>query len=101
MMQIPEIEDFMECFGMEPIEKDVDMISFRYIKKSDAGLWELEFSFCATTYSFLVISRCDAKEMIRIYSEKTKKLRSGKINSAPVSTLILRFQDAWLKQISY
>jgi len=67
-------EDFMICFGMKPVEKDPEMIYFRYIKESDDGMWVLDFSFCPLTYSFQVIFRNNGKEIGLIYSERTKKI---------------------------
>jgi len=43
MMPFPEVEDFMACFGMVPLEKDMEMLCFRYVKKSDDGFGKLIF----------------------------------------------------------
>jgi len=82
-MQIPCIEDFMECFGMEPIEKDPEMAYLRYIKTSDDGAWGLDFSFSGIMRSFQVVFRHAEKEIGRICSERTKKveIRMDKFSS--------------------
>ena len=68
-MKFPSADEFLEIFGLEPIEEDPSMAYCRYIKKSVDGNQEMDFSFSAVSESFQVILRCGGKEMITISSE--------------------------------
>lgn len=68
-MKFPSELDFLEFFGMEPVEVDPSMAYCRYVKTSNDGRSELEFSFSAVSESFQVVLRCAGQEMVCITSE--------------------------------
>jgi len=82
-MKTPCVEDFMECFGMTPVEEDPEMAYFLYTRKSNDGKLEIDFSFGEITNSFHILLRCCGREVGKIYSEKMQKIeiRKGKYRS--------------------
>jgi hypothetical protein len=72
MMEHPSVFDFLETFGLEPVEEDADMGTYCYVKQSNNGLQELEISFSAIDESFQVILRSGGKEFVSICSEKAE-----------------------------
>lgn len=82
-MEFPSTLEFMEAFGLEPIDEDASMGYCRYVKRSEDGLRELDFSFSAVTESFQVGFRCGGKEVMLVSSEKVRlvELRNDKIGS--------------------
>ena len=73
-MEFPGTADFLEAFGIEPVEQDPSMAYCRYVKQSGDGLQELDVSFSAVAESFQVVLRCGNKETIRISSENVRKI---------------------------
>lgn len=71
-MKFPSADEFLEIFGLEPIEEDPSMAYCRYVKKSVDGNQEMDFSFSAVSQSFQVILRCGGKELITISSEAVR-----------------------------
>ena len=68
-MKFPSELDFLESFGIEPVEVDASMAYCRYVKASDDGAGELDFSFSAVSESFQVVLRCAGHEMASVSSE--------------------------------
>lgn len=71
-MEFPSTSDFLDAFGIEPVEEDPSMAFCRYVKQSSDGFQELDFSFSAVAESFQVALRCSGKELAKISSEKVK-----------------------------
>jgi len=77
-MEFPSPADFLEIFGLAPLEEDANTAYCRYVKRSADGRTEMDLSFSAVATSFQVVVRCDGHELVTISSEKTRfiKLRS-------------------------
>ena len=82
-MEFPSTFDFLETFGIEPIEEDSSMAYCRYLKQSNDGRLELDMSFSAVANSFQVILRCDGKKTMAMSSEKVRliELRCDSLGS--------------------
>ncbi|WP_415846982.1 hypothetical protein [Stenotrophomonas indicatrix] len=73
-MKFPSESDFLEAFGIEPIEVDPTLALCRYIKKSSRSDVEVDVSFSAVMKSFQVVLRLAAQEMAVISSESVKSI---------------------------
>jgi len=75
-MKVPCVEDFMESFGMKPVEtkEDPDLRIFLYRAKSNDGKLEIDFSFSEIMSSFQILLRCCDREIGVICSEKMQKI---------------------------
>lgn len=71
-MEFPSTTDFLEAFGIEPVEEDPSMAYCRYVKRSSDGLQELDISFSAVAESFQVVLRCGGNELVTVSSEKVR-----------------------------
>lgn len=71
-MEFPSKFDFLETFGIEPVEEDPSMAYCRYVKQSSDGLQDLDISFSAVAASFQVVLRCGGKELVTVSSEKVR-----------------------------
>ncbi len=82
-MKFPSTSDFLEAFGLEPIEEDSSMAYCRYVKESDDGSQEFDFSFSGVAESFQLILRCNGNELITISSENVRlvEIRSDKADA--------------------
>lgn len=74
-MNFPSAFDFLETFGLEPIEEDPSLAYCRYVKQSSDGLQELDISFSGVAESFQVIFRCGGKSVVTLSSEKVKMVQ--------------------------
>ncbi|WP_248919413.1 hypothetical protein [Pseudomonas entomophila] len=73
-MEFPSTNDFLEEFGIEPVEVDPGLALCRYIKKSkDSGL-EVDISFSAVMESFQVVLRLATHELAIVSSENVKSI---------------------------
>ncbi|WP_097084423.1 MULTISPECIES: hypothetical protein [unclassified Pseudomonas] len=73
-MVFPTTNDFLEMFGIEPVEVDPSLAFSRYIKKSkDSGI-EVDISFSAVMASFQVVLRLAMHELAVISSENVKAI---------------------------
>jgi len=79
-MRFPSALDFLEKFGIEPIEEDPSMAFFRYNTKSRDEEVELEISFSGVAKSFQIILRCGQREIAVLSSENVAsiEIRSDK-----------------------
>ncbi|MFJ7884005.1 hypothetical protein ACIQYF_10930 [Pseudomonas sp. NPDC096917] len=68
-MIFPKNYEFMETFGIEPIEEDSSISLCRYIKKAKNNELEIDISFSATMKSFQVVLRLSGQEISTISSE--------------------------------
>jgi hypothetical protein len=71
-MEFPSTVDFLEAFGIEPVEEDPSMAYCRYVKHSTDGLQALEISFSGVAGSFEVVLRHDNNELAKISSETVR-----------------------------
>ena len=71
-MDFPSPADFLEAFGIEPVEEDPSMAYCRYVKQSIDGHQELDVSFSEVAASFQVVLRCGGKEVVTVSSEKVR-----------------------------
>ncbi|AVC42566.1 hypothetical protein AL520_30050 [Achromobacter xylosoxidans] len=74
-MEFPSTFDFLDAFGLEPLEEDPTLAYCRYVKKSSDCLQELDVSFSGVAESFQVIFRCGGKEVVTLSSEKVKMVQ--------------------------
>ncbi|EPN29984.1 hypothetical protein A244_39453 [Pseudomonas syringae pv. actinidiae ICMP 18807] len=68
-MKFPSTEDFLEEFGIEPVEVDSSMALCRYLVKSKNSELEADISFSAAMNSFQIILRLTEKEIAMVSSE--------------------------------
>ncbi|MDU8432785.1 hypothetical protein RYA99_26840 [Pseudomonas syringae pv. actinidifoliorum] len=73
-MRFPSTNDFLEEFGIEPVEIDTSSALFRYVVKSKSSELEIDISFSAVMYSFEVILRLAAKEVATVSSEHVRSI---------------------------
>jgi hypothetical protein len=57
-MEFPDTFEFLEEFGIKPLEEYPSMAYLRYVKQSKDGGHELDISFSAVVKSFQVVMRC-------------------------------------------
>jgi hypothetical protein len=93
-MQFPSKFDFLETFGIEPVEEDPSMAYCRYVKKSNNGLQTLELSFSAVELSFQVVLRCSGKELVTISSDKVKLIELSQAQKGSGVHVIFEVGDA-------
>jgi hypothetical protein len=80
-MKFPTTDDFLEAFGLEPIEVDSSTAYCRYVKSSRDRQMEIDLSFSAVSGSFQVVLRCNQREVVTISSESTKLVEIVKENT--------------------
>jgi hypothetical protein len=73
-MDFPSAADFLDTFGIEPIDVDPTIAFCRYVKQSSDGHKELDISFSAVANSFQVVLRCGGKEISTISSEGVNRI---------------------------
>lgn len=73
-MEFPSENDFLEAFGIEPIEVDQGLALCRYKVKSKNNDLELDFSFSAVMDSFQVVLKLAMQELAIISSENVKSI---------------------------
>ncbi|NWA29217.1 hypothetical protein HX866_30465 [Pseudomonas gingeri] len=71
-MKFPSVNDFLEEFGIEPVEVDPNLALCRYVQKSQSGGLEIDVSFSAVMESFQVVLRLANQEVANISSENVK-----------------------------
>lgn len=79
-MKFPSESDFLEEFGIEPIEVDPNLALCRYTMKSKNSDLEVDLSFSAVMNSFQVVLNLAGQELAVISSENVKfieLLRNG------------------------
>lgn len=80
-MEFPSTSDFLEEFGIEPVEVDPDLALCRYTKKSKNSDLEVDVSFSAVKKSFQVVLRLSMQELAVISSENVKSIESVRDSS--------------------
>ncbi|MFJ4346686.1 hypothetical protein [Pseudomonas sp. NPDC089401] len=73
-MEFPSENDFLQEFGIEPIEVDPSLALCRYVMKSRSGDLELDFSFSVVMKSFQVVLRLAMQELAVFSSESVKSI---------------------------
>lgn len=73
-MEFPTEDDFLEEFGIEPVEVDQSLALCRYEMKSKNSDLKLEFSFSAVMESFQVVLKTSKHELAIISSESVKSI---------------------------
>ena len=73
-MNFPSELDFLEEFGIEPVDVDHSTAYCRYRKKSDDGLLALDFSFSAVSKSFQVVLSCAGNEIATVSAEDVRNI---------------------------
>lgn len=73
-MEFPSANDFLEEFGIEPVEVDPGLALCRYTKKSKNSELEVDISFSAVMASFQVVLRLAMQELAIISSENVKSI---------------------------
>ncbi|KQM50966.1 hypothetical protein FEM54_22720 [Pseudomonas edaphica] len=73
-MKFPSTDDFLEEFGIQPIEVDPNLALCRYIQKSKNSELEVDVSFSAVMKSFQVVLRLSTQELAVISSESVKSI---------------------------
>ena len=73
-MDFPSESDFLEEFGIEPIEVDPSLALCRYTVKSSRSDLELDISFSPVMESFQVVLRLPMQELAVISSERVKSI---------------------------
>ncbi|WP_080052677.1 hypothetical protein [Pseudomonas syringae] len=73
-MQFPSREDFLEEFGIEPVEIDSSSALLRYVIKSKSSELELDISFSAVMQSFQIILSFSTKKVAVISSENVESI---------------------------
>ena len=80
-MQFPNENDFLEAFGIEPVEVDPNLALCRYTKKSKNSEIEVDISFSAVMQSFQVVLRLAKQELATVSSENVKSIELVRDNS--------------------
>ncbi|MBM1203863.1 MULTISPECIES: hypothetical protein [Pseudomonas] len=73
-MEFPSTSDFLEEFGIEPVEIDPTLALCRYTKKSKNSELEVDISFSAVMRSFQVVLRLSMQELAVVSSENVKSI---------------------------
>lgn len=71
-MKFPSTDDFLQAFGIEPIEEDSSLAYCRYAKQSPDGELEIDISFSAVSESFQVVLRHNGCDVVTVSSEKAR-----------------------------
>lgn len=74
-MNFPSELDFLEAFGLEPVEEDLSIGMCRYIKYSKTPGVEIDISFSAIMKSFQVSLRLSKQEIATISSENVSSIK--------------------------
>ncbi|OLO02611.1 hypothetical protein [Salinicola socius] len=74
-MNFPSTNDFLENFGLEPLEEDPSMAYCRYVKMAPAEELEVDISFSAVADSFQAVLRCSRREVVTLSSEKVRSIK--------------------------
>ena len=73
-MNYPTVEDFLEEFGIYPVEVDPSLALCRYTKKSGNSGPEVDISFSAVMRSFQVNLKVAGRELAVISSESVSSI---------------------------
>lgn len=80
-MNFPSKFEFLEEFGLEPIDEDPSLAYCRYEKSLPNEKAKIDFSFSAVSNSFQVSLFFDEKEFFTISSENVQEIKIRSENS--------------------
>lgn len=80
-LNFPSSYDFLEKFGIEPVEEDESINLFRYIKSSQSGEVEIDISFSEIMKSFQITLRISGREISTVSSESVRSIKFFSDNS--------------------
>jgi hypothetical protein len=83
--------DFMEEFGIEPVEVDPSLALCRYIKKSESSELEVDLSFSAVMKSFQVVLRLSMQELAVVSSENVRSIELVRDSSGAGVHVVFEF----------
>ena len=92
-MEFPSTTDFLEAFGIEPVEEDPGMAYCRYVKQSSDGLQELDISFSAVAESLQVVMRCGGRELVTVSSEMVRLIELRRDHSGSRVHVVFDVRD--------
>ncbi|QOY68909.1 MULTISPECIES: hypothetical protein [unclassified Pseudomonas] len=93
-MKFPSTSDFLEEFGIEPIEVDPTLALCRYTKKSKNSELEVDVSFSAVMKSFQVVLRLSMQELAVISSENVKSIELVRDSSGAGVHVVFEFCES-------
>ena len=79
-MSYPSKTEFLEMFGIEPVEEDPRMAYCRYVKCSVDGAKQIDVSFSEVSQSFQVVFLFGNEELVRVSSESVRAIRLERDN---------------------
>ncbi|MBJ9978337.1 hypothetical protein IAE35_23205 [Pseudomonas sp. S75] len=90
-MEFPSMIDFLEEFGIEPVEVDPSLALCRYVKKSKTSEFEIDVSFSAVMKSFQVVLRSSTQDLAVVSSENVKSIKL--MRSGPEAGVHVMFEN--------
>ena len=100
VMEFPSTSDFLEEFGIEPVEIDPTLALCRYTKKSKNSELEVDISFSAVMRSFQVVLRLSMQELAVVSSENVKSIELVRDSSGAGVHVVFDFfesvSEAWV-----
>lgn len=80
-MKYPSTDDFLEEFGIEPVEVDPTLALSLYRVKSRSGDVEVDVSFSVVMGSFEVVLKVSGQELATVSSESVKTIELVRVGS--------------------
>lgn len=74
-LNFPSSYEFLERFGIEPVEEDESISLYRYIKSAKNGELEIDISFSEIMKSFQITLRLSSREISTISSESVQSIK--------------------------
>lgn len=93
-MKFPSEYDFLEAFGIEPVEVDPSLALCRYTKKSKNSELEIDISFSAVMESFQVLLRLSKQDLIVVSSESVKSIELVRDGSGAGIHIVFDISDS-------
>lgn len=79
-MLYPSSYDFLEAFGLVPVEVDLSIGLYRYIQQANNTALEIDISFSVMMKSFQIVLRLSGQEISMISSEGVESIKIVKDN---------------------
>ncbi|WMD19456.1 hypothetical protein RAS12_22970 [Achromobacter seleniivolatilans] len=93
-MKFPSEDDFLEEFGIVPIEVDQSLALCRYKVKSKNSELELDFSFSAVMESFQVVLKLAQQVLATISSEGVETIEVVRDRSGAGIRVVFNMRDS-------
>lgn len=93
-MKFPSTSNFLEEFGIEPVELDPSLALCRYKKKSENSELEIDVSFSAVMKSFQIMLRLATQELVVISSENVKSIELVRDNAGAGLHVVFEICDS-------